>query len=365
VTFAGALRALLRQDPDIIFVGEIRDLETAQTAVQAAMTGHLVLATLHTNDAISVVSRLTDIGLDRPSIAATLRGALAQRLLRRLCPQCAVAAVAPFTAEEQRLAAKYGHPPTMRAIGCGACNQTGYAGRVPVAEVVIATPKLSELIADHAPLLPLQRAAIAGGTRTLVETALTVVGDGRSTLHEVERVIGDPVQHDAPAAAPAAPAPERPSADVPVAPPTTERPSSYVRAIAEEATGDRPHVLIVDDDLLQRQLGRGLLEQHGFHVLENEDGADALERIHAGEEFDLIVLDLNMPRMDGREFLQRLRQSPSGATVPVIVLTGASEAAVEAAVMDDGADDYIKKPFDPVRFVARVKAALRRAGVFA
>src|SRR5262249_701041 len=138
VTFASALRAVLRQDPDVIFVGEIRDSETAQIAVQAAMTGHLVLAALHNNDAGSAVSRLADLGLDRPSIAATLRGALAQRLVRRLCPQCSVAGEMPEA--EAALSARSGIKPTKSAVGCSSCGGTGYRGRVPVLEVFTSTP---------------------------------------------------------------------------------------------------------------------------------------------------------------------------------------------------------------------------------
>src|SRR5574341_1804355 len=132
VTFASALRALLRQDPDVIFVGEIRDLETAQIAVQASMTGHLVLATLHTNDAVSVVPRLVDLGLDRASISATLRGAVAQRLLRRVCEHCAERIQGPLNAAELRLSAAYDTVPVVRSLGCKRCGQTGHRGRIAI-----------------------------------------------------------------------------------------------------------------------------------------------------------------------------------------------------------------------------------------
>ncbi len=118
VTFASALRAILRQDPDIVFVGEIRDLETAEMAVQASRTGHLVLATLHTNGAAGAIRRLRDLGLDATAVADTLRGALAQRLVRRLCPVCAVRAADPITAEERALQGVFGTRPARRAVGC-------------------------------------------------------------------------------------------------------------------------------------------------------------------------------------------------------------------------------------------------------
>src|SRR5205814_5112249 len=145
VTFANSLRALLRQDPDVIFVGEIRDGETAHIAAQAAMTGHLVLATLHTNDAMSTVARLQDLGLDRQTIATTLRGTLAQRLIRRVCPDCAQPLIGALTEEEEALGARYSVLPLSRAMGCKRCGNTGYRGRLPLVGVAITTPALAEM----------------------------------------------------------------------------------------------------------------------------------------------------------------------------------------------------------------------------
>jgi type II secretory ATPase GspE/PulE/Tfp pilus assembly ATPase PilB-like protein len=125
VTFASALRSVLRQDPDVILVGEIRDAETAQIAAQAALTGHLVLATMHTNDAMSAVTRLVELGLDRATIAATLRGSVAQRLVRRVCADCVQTVEAPLFLDEDRLSELYGAMPTVRAVGCRRCARAG------------------------------------------------------------------------------------------------------------------------------------------------------------------------------------------------------------------------------------------------
>src|SRR5487761_2724397 len=145
VTFASSLRAILRQDPDVIFVGEIRDLETAEVAAQAALTGHLVLATLHTNDAMSAVTRLADLGLDRQTIATCLRGCLAQRLVRRVCPDCAQPLLGSLTEEEERLSAQFGVLPLSRAAGCKRCGNTGYRGRLPLIEVAIVAPSIADM----------------------------------------------------------------------------------------------------------------------------------------------------------------------------------------------------------------------------
>ncbi len=363
VTFASALRALLRQDPDVIFVGEIRDLETAEIAVQASLTGHLVLATLHTNDAVGIVPRLVDLGLDRASIAATLRGALAQRLLRRVCEHCAEPIQGPLTAAELRLSAAYDAVPVVRSAGCKRCGQTGHRGRIPTMEVLVASPELEELINRGASPPEMLRVVIAGGMRTMREVALERVRAGQTTLQEVERVLGELLE-----AAPAPAVVDQEAATRAM----LEKQGFVVRDadIERLLTGltpppstraEEPHILLVDDDGVSRALARTLLEKNGFRVTEAADGVAALDRISDGTGFVLVVLDLDMPRLDGREVLSRLRGAPETAKLPVVVLTGSESMDAEIELMDRGADDYIRKPIDALRFVARVKAALRRA----
>jgi type II secretory ATPase GspE/PulE/Tfp pilus assembly ATPase PilB-like protein len=190
VTFATALRAILRQDPDIIFVGEIRDAETAEVAVHASMTGHLVLATLHTNDAVSSVARLAQLGLDGASIASTLRGAVAQRLLRRSCPHCTQMIEGELTPEEERLGGMYAVRPLVRTKGCKRCAQTGYKGRLPVVEVMLSNAHIRELISHGASESEIYRASIVGTMRPMLAVALDRVREGETTLQEVERVLG-------------------------------------------------------------------------------------------------------------------------------------------------------------------------------
>jgi type II secretory ATPase GspE/PulE/Tfp pilus assembly ATPase PilB-like protein len=190
VTFSSALRAILRQDPDIIFIGEIRDAETASIAVHASMTGHLVLATLHTNDAVSAVARLEQLGLDAASIASTMRGALAQRLVRRVCAHCAQTVGEQLTPEEERLTTLYGVRPLVRPRGCKRCGQTGYRGRLPVVEVMVSDPHIREMIQKGSSFSELYRGAVLGGMRSMMKTALERVHHGQTTLQEVERVLG-------------------------------------------------------------------------------------------------------------------------------------------------------------------------------
>jgi general secretion pathway protein E len=192
LTFARALRAILRQDPDVIMIGEIRDLETAQIAVQASLTGHLVLATLHTNDAASAITRLADMGVEPYLLASSLLGVLAQRLVRTLCPACRV--VGPPSEGETRLLTELGLPssqPLFASTGCDACNHSGFAGRTGVYELLRIDEGMRRLIHDGAGELALRDAAVASGMRKLREDAARWIAEGRTSLAELTRVTRD------------------------------------------------------------------------------------------------------------------------------------------------------------------------------
>ena len=197
-TFARALRSILRHDPDIIMVGEIRDRETAEIAVQSALTGHLVLATLHTNDALSAVTRLVDMGIEPYLVAAALRATMAQRLVRRLCPACAepeTEAAVP-AARWQAMAARlpFACAPTtprwMRAVGCTACQGTGFRGRLGIYELVTLSGEMQHAVAGAAPAGALLALADAAGRRGLVDDGLLKAAQGLTTLEEVLRASG-------------------------------------------------------------------------------------------------------------------------------------------------------------------------------
>jgi general secretion pathway protein E len=175
LTFAKALRAILRQDPDVIMIGEIRDFETAQIAIQASLTGHLVLATLHTNDAPSAVTRLTDMGVEPFLLSSSLLGVLAQRLVRKLCPHC----------RRQDTRGRW-HP-----VGCELCSQTGYKGRTGVYELMQADDKVRSLIHSRAAESQLFVAAEAAGLRSMREDGERLVEEGITSPEEVMRVTRD------------------------------------------------------------------------------------------------------------------------------------------------------------------------------
>ena len=192
LNFAALLRSILRQDPDVIMVGEIRDLETAQIAVQAALTGHMVLSTVHTNSAAATITRLRDMGLEDYLMTAVLRGVLAQRLVRRLCFACRRAAPAPA-----ELVKRYsldrrgvGGPATLwLPVGCGQCRQTGYRGRQAIAELLRPNDEIERLIFSRADHADIERAAVADGMRTMFDAGLDAALTGDTTIQEVVRSI--------------------------------------------------------------------------------------------------------------------------------------------------------------------------------
>jgi CheY-like chemotaxis protein len=226
--------------------------------------------------------------------------------------------------DEKRLAAVYRVSPKVRAVGCNHCGQTGYRGRLAVAEVLVSNAKIEELVLQGAGTAQLEQAATGAGMRGMLEIALEKASHGDTTLAEVERVLGE-VREEAP-------------------------PSSS------------SHVLVVDDDAVNRLVVKNLLRKSGYRVSEARNGVEALEELRKADDVATVVMDLAMPEMGGEELLSRMKSSIATAGIPVVVLTGSEEKGAEARLIDQGADDYIEKPVDPVRFLARVKATLRRAG---
>ena len=194
LTFASALRSIVRQDPDVIMIGEMRDLETAKIAVQSALTGHLVLSTLHTNDAAGGITRLLDMGLEEYLLTSTVNGILAQRLIRQLCPVCKVGAIAPpeiINNLHLRRYAPDGDIVLYKPVGCPACAGTGYRGRLAIIEFLPMTDPIRKLIMSHEESGAIHKLAIAEGMETLYENGLVKVIQGITTLEEVMRVTSE------------------------------------------------------------------------------------------------------------------------------------------------------------------------------
>ncbi len=330
LTFAAALRSILRQDPDVVLVGEVRDRETAATAVQASLTGHLVLTTLHTIDAASSITRLTDIGVESYKLAAALKGIIAQRLLRRVCPQCREVWMDPIP-DRLRPWIPAGTP-LFRAAGCDHCSQTGYRGRMAVVEVLVSNPEVERRISAGESVDRVADAAREGGNAITVGVG-TESGhwrrddDRRAAARARDPAGGSLTTHDL-ATRRIATGAEGGDGRVTTRTATRGRrsrmpaPATTVHGAAFEllddltphATARREHatVLLVEDEEPLRRVLRELLEREGFTVLEASDGVLALDEVDRGAP-DIVVLDLNLPRLDGYGVLSHLRARPATA----------------------------------------------------
>jgi type II secretory ATPase GspE/PulE/Tfp pilus assembly ATPase PilB-like protein/CheY-like chemotaxis protein len=380
LTFAAALRSILRQDPNVVLVGEIRDKETAQIAVQASLTGHLVLSTLHTNDAANAVTRLVDIGVEPYKIAASLRGVVAQRLMRKLCPTCKeVWMEAPPERLRRWIPAG---TPLYRAAGCPDCAMTGYRGRFSILEILTMTAELERRIAAGEAADRVAEAAKRGGMKSLWDSGLAHVTRGESTVEELTRVVDIPGEDEdeAPAEKPRASGGKRVSGSAdalrftpmpgtltaPVEPPAPV--STHFDLLEEPAPPARrsgahgqpaSKVLLVDDEDSLRKVMKDLLERDGYVVTEARDGVQALDQVDRVGP-DIIVLDLNLPGLDGYGVLSHLRSRPATAHIPVIVLTAKGDEDNEVRVFELGADDFLTKPFRARALSARLEAVLGR-----
>lgn len=184
MTFASGLRSILRQDPDVIMLGEIRDEETAEIAIRSAVTGHIVLSTLHTNDTASSVTRLIDMGIQKYMVTSAVAGIVAQRLVKRVCPKCAESYEA---SDEECQTLGVEHATLRRGTGCPYCDNTGYKGRIAIHEVMVMTPLIKSLINHGATADELKKAACENGMQTLADSARALVLDGVTTVAEMQR----------------------------------------------------------------------------------------------------------------------------------------------------------------------------------
>jgi len=350
LSFAAVLRSVLRQDPDIIMVGEIRDRETADIAFQAAMTGHMVFSTLHTNDVVSTISRLTDMGVDRFKISPGLLAITAQRLVRKLCPACAER-VPAGEIDKEILAAmgRYGFEQALyRGPGCKVCEGSGYAGRTSIVEILHVNGRIRDLINSGAGAAELTKAALEEKVlRTMTQDLLWHLSSGHTDLAEAAPYL---TLDKKSAAAPSAPAPQ-PAAGAPVPP-----------APAPAVPAGKPRVMVADDDAIMRMLLKKFIENAGYEAVEAVDGEDALTKIAAGPAPDLLVSDIHMPRLNGYDLVKGIRGTLGLLELPVIMLTTENSDKSQEVAFSLGADDYVIKPFKGPLVMARITAALRRAG---
>jgi type IV pilus assembly protein PilB len=387
VTFAKSIRALLRQDPNVVVIGEIRDEETARAALQAATTGHLVLTTLHTDNAVAALTRLLDLDVPRYLLGSALTGIVSQRLVRRVCPECAIPdRISPEDWMRLGLpAADLGEKAVRVGPGCPRCQYIGYDGRIGVFEMLSFGRDISRLVQDGGTETELWDAAVQEGLKTLLQDGIEKVIAGVTTLEELARVVSPA---DYPQAAlrsalanlglQAAPTPVEPetiqeieeieeisqSALEELGPEALEpidapapAPSSPPRPAPRRA---RPLVLVVDDaqEILQL-VSMALEDDYDIHTA--EDGLEAMAAVDRLRP-DLMVLDVMMPRMSGYEVCQALSEKPETREIPILMLSARGEKAHVKKGFYAGADDYLPKPFDPEELLLRTRALLRRSG---
>jgi type II secretory ATPase GspE/PulE/Tfp pilus assembly ATPase PilB-like protein len=414
LTFAGTLRSILRQDPDVILIGEIRDLETAEIAFQAANTGHLVLSTLHTDDAFGAIIRLLDLGVDRSLISTSLSLIVAQRLARRVCMQCRE----PYTPAPEVIQKLHVEDPAQvfyRGKGCQACRKIGYTGRLGIYEMLRITSSMKELIRQKATESALRRAAAVAGSKTLLEDGITKACQGETNPDELFRVIeivadetfpcpkcGSMVNREfkscpycaftlrktcqacgqdlnqewalcpycSTATSAHAAADGSPTASVSedvqyLLPSSSKELNEKRRPVALPAAPlpapKLPKIVIADDDEDIRKVVAAALRQLPIdvEVFAAADGDQALQLIEA-KGADLAILDLKMPGMDGFAVCDQLRKDIRTAFLPVLMLTANSDQENRTKGYLVGTDDFMSKPFAIPEFLARVTRLLRR-----
>jgi type IV pilus assembly protein PilB len=371
VTFANGLRSILRQDPNIILVGEIRDRETADIALEAAQTGHLLLTTLHTNDAPGAITRLLDLRIEPFLITSAVIGVLAQRLVRRPCPSCTVSQPPPSEIIERVGVASH-LPPEGHWIvgsGCKECRSTGYKGRMAIHELLVVNDEVRELISRRAPEHAIRKAARNAGMRTLMEDGIHKAAQGLTTLEEVVRVVAtedESALHRDEATKPESSRSPRAHSGLPTqSESVTQAISEVGPRIAEETSlvsnfQTKRRVLVVEDSPTIASVVRYFLELEGFEVLVATDGNSGLD-IAKRERPSIIVTDCNMPGMDGMAMVKALRGSEEIHGISVLMLTSEEGIDKETQALEAGVDDYIMKPVEPRRLAARVKSLLARS----
>jgi type IV pilus assembly protein PilB len=384
MTFARGLRSVLRQDPDVVLVGEVRDQETAKLALEASMTGHLVLTTLHTNSAPSALTRLTDMGIEPYLVASSLSLVVAQRLVRRVCDACS----APYV-PAGRVLAMLGLIPNdladakpRRGAGCADCGGTGYRGRLGVFEVLPITAAMRAVLMTTPNEGAVAAAARAAGMQTLRGSAIANASVGLTTYEEVVRV----TQIDAGHGLHCITCGTSLNGDMVVCPicateidrgnctecrrplesewrvcPWCRTPAGATPSVPAQRTGDAslPRLLVVDDDPSVRAYVATALSGT-VEVDSVSTASEGLDRAATGG-YDGLLIDQVLPDLTGIEMVRLLRGEARTAALPLMLFTGAARDGIECEARNAGADDYLTKPVEPLLLEERILALVQRS----
>jgi type II secretory ATPase GspE/PulE/Tfp pilus assembly ATPase PilB-like protein/CheY-like chemotaxis protein len=342
-TFAAALRSILRQDPDIVLIGEIRDQETAEIAVQAAMTGHLVLTTLHTNDALSAIPRLLGLGVQPSMLADSLAAVAAQRLCRTLCLDCRVLVVQPYTPEENLFLQVTRNAPAYRAVGCKHCDYTGYKGRLPIVDIVEVTPRLRDAIAVGESRLAALSEVREGGLKSLAASGGLRVISGDTTVSEVMNAVGPGFWMEL---------------------------SRHFGAICPndldlgtQRVVQGAGVLLMSEDATLAEHLRSILEAESMRLQFATSREMALQILKQDELITYIIGDLpeGMKAEVAAVALRKNRRDIAWARLPSAVLLPASLADQEDYLRTSGVmADFLPKPLDPAKLLGLIRSSQAR-----
>ena len=386
LTFARGLRSILRQDPDIVLVGEVRDLETAELALQASLTGHMVLTTLHTNSAVAAVTRFIDMGVEPFLVASSLSLVVAQRLVRSQCSRC----VAPYRPSPRTLRSlglvetDLAGATLLRGRGCNDCGQTGYKGRIGIYEVLPVTAGVRSALIHNPSETNILAAAQNAGMISLRTAGLLKAMRGETTLEEVLRVTHVDVADNS-----RCPACDRGLDEDMVACPwcgtdvdrgqcaecskslhpdwrmcpyckaeAVVTPAGLQRHPPRADNGADRRVLVVDDDPSVCSFVAAALA--GECEVLSAGTAELALAIVSAEPIGAVVLDLVLPDLSGIELARLLRADPRTALTPFIMLTGTDDRRAETEALLAGAEDYLTKPVEPALLTQRVLAVLDR-----
>jgi type II secretory ATPase GspE/PulE/Tfp pilus assembly ATPase PilB-like protein len=340
-SFSASLRSILRQDPDVILIGEIRDKETAEIATAAALTGHLVLATLHTNDALTAIPRLLNLGLDPSILADSLAVVAAQRLCRVLCPHCKTPTTDPLTPQEKLFGDMTRNRPGHRAVGCKACDFTGYRGRLPVVDIVEVSKPLREAIAQGETRLSVLEGLREGGLKSLAASGAQRVISGDTTVAEVMETVGPSFWADIAAHYGAA---------------FTDNPELDT---VSQIVGGQGVLLMSQDPALAAQLAPAM-ELEGLRLVVAKTAEEARECLRLDEDIAFIIGDVDdrFTLQQATQHLANNRLHIAWARLPAVVLVAAPLMYQRDELLGSGVlGELMPKPVD----LAALKLLIRRS----
>ena len=337
VTFENLLKSVVRQDPDVLFMGEIRDNYSATTAMNFASTGHLSITSLHTTNATTAIFRLERLEVDRGTMADSFIGIVAQRLLKRLCSYCKK--IVQISDEERKLLAPYTDEIPQRVarpVGCPKCSRTGYHEREGIYEIICFDPEIVDMVRSNVPISEIRSFCRARGDFLISNHALEKTKEFIFSPRDVyEKVLVEEV------------ALHKLTPDV----------TAPKAQMDEKKKEEKARILVAEDDIDMRTLVYRLLENMGYAVTLAEDGIDALLQL-GKSEYDLIISDVNMPELDGFRLLEMKNQK--GIKTPVIFLTSRSSPEDEKRGFELGALDYLTKPIQKEKLLTRVKNVIEK-----